>query len=123
MSLKQIHPSPLVFKVVLASVSQDKTVNSSIVAPRNYSGELENMSELYHLDPKILGRILPKTLERYCTKLREEISELVCLITLLQPQYIGNHFALKAPKILQKDPQGFRSLQGFCQQNSSLGHL
>ena len=41
MSLKQIHPSPLVLEVVLASVSQDKTVNSSIVAPRNYFGELE----------------------------------------------------------------------------------
>ena len=67
MSLKQIRPSPLVLEVVLASVSQDKTVNSSIVAPRNYFGELKNMSELYHLDPKILGRISPKTLERYST--------------------------------------------------------
>ena len=67
MSLKQIRPSPLVLEIVLASVSQDKTVINSIVAPQNYSDELENMSELYHLDPKILRRISPKTLERYIT--------------------------------------------------------
>ena len=64
MSLKQIRPSSWVLEVVLAYVFQDKTVNSSNVAPRNYFGELENMSELYHLDPKTLGIISPKTLER-----------------------------------------------------------
>ena len=78
-SLKQIRPSPLVLEVVLASVSQDKTVISSIVAPRNYSAELENMSELYHIDPKTLGIISTKTLERDLRRVEKFSVFVVCL--------------------------------------------